>query len=128
VIKRDECMPLLLAACPSFREPWNAYVADPVYDEELLYIHFGELARHLVDLLRAGTAAEFAAVFAVVERLHLDGDEYVREAATIGLLEGIQNLALGEKIELAQFVPHLQPETAKWWAKLIDWWDGKPVE
>jgi len=32
-------------------------------------------------------------VFKVVERLHLEGDHFVKEAATIGLLEDIQNIA-----------------------------------
>jgi hypothetical protein len=31
----------------------------------------------------------FPAVFEIIERMHLKGDHYVKEAATIGMLEGI---------------------------------------
>lgn len=35
---------MLLEACPSFRARWTAYVAEPEYDESLLYVHLGEFA------------------------------------------------------------------------------------
>jgi hypothetical protein len=124
VIAKDEVMPLLLQACPSFVEPWKAYSAEPTYEEGLLYIDLGEFAHHLVELMRAGPTSEFAAVFDVVERLHLDGDAYVKEAATIGLLEGIQNVAGNTGVDPERFVPHLKAESAKWWAELDGFWGG----
>jgi hypothetical protein len=72
---------------------WAEYVAEPEFDESLVYAHLGEFARHVVEQMKAGATGEFAAVFDAVERLHVDGDEYVREAATIGLLEDLQNVA-----------------------------------
>jgi len=124
VITRDQVMPMLLAACPSFEQPWNDYVSDPTYDEELLYIHLGEFARHMVSLQKAGHTAEFKAVFGVTEALHLEGDPYVREAATIGLLEGIQNVAGNSELDPESFFPYLLPESAKSWKKLNAFWDG----
>ena len=125
MIVKDEVMPLLLKSCPSFREPWDGYVASPSYEAGLLYVDLGEFAHHLVELMRRGSAAEFAAVFDVVERLHLDGDSYVKEAATIGLLEGIQNVAGNTGVDPVAFAPHLKPESAKCWKELNGFWGGK---
>jgi hypothetical protein len=116
-------MPLLRAACPSFEAPWQTYVADATYDARLLYVHLGEFARHLVGLMVEGRLSDFEAIFDVIERLHVEGDSYVKEAATIGLLEGIQNVA-GDRTDPEAFVPYLKPETAKWWRALNAWWDG----
>jgi hypothetical protein len=116
-------MPLLLAACPSFEGPWRAYVSDPIYNDELIYVHLGEFARHLVDLMIQRRVSEFAAVFAAVERLYIDGDVHVRRAATVGLLEGIQNVS-GGKTDPEGFVPYLKPRTAVKWQLLNDSWSG----
>ena len=64
-------------------------------------------------------------MFDVVERLHVDGDSYVKEAATIGLLEGIQNVAGHHGVDPEVIVSHLRTESAKWWAELNRFWDGK---
>ena len=53
----------------------------------------GELAHHMVDLIKSNQTSEFLAVFDVIERLHIEGDHYVKEAGTIGILESIQNVA-----------------------------------
>lgn len=124
MITRDEVMPMLLAGCPSFEEPWREYVGDPTYQAGLLYIDLGEFAHHLVRLQKAGETSEFGSVFLVVEELHTDGDAYVREAATIGLLEGIQNVAGNNGLDPGAFHPYLQPESAKWWGKLNAFWNG----
>jgi hypothetical protein len=42
---------------------------------------------------------------------------------TIGLLEDIQNIAGSRDAEA--FVPYLKPESARWWAELNRFWDGK---
>ena len=57
--------------------------------------------------------------------MHLDGDQYVKEAATIGMLEGIQNVALNSGVEPESFVAYLKPESAKWWRQLNDFWEAK---
>ena len=126
MITAGEVVPLLLEACPSFGTRWAAYAAAPTFDESLLYIHLGEFACHLVDLMRSASTEEFRAVFELnlVERLHTDGDPYVSEAATIGLLEGLQNHASSAGVDPGSFEPHLGPESARWWAKLNGFWDG----
>ncbi len=99
--------------------------ATPSYEDGLLYLDLGEFAHHLVDLVRTSTTGELPAVFDVVERLHVDGDSYVKEAATIGLLEAIQNVAGHDGVAPEAIVSHLRPESAKWWAELNRFWEEK---
>jgi hypothetical protein len=103
-------MPLIRAACPSFKERWKAYVSDPIYDEELLYVHLGEFASHIVELMVQGRVSEFEAVFDAVERLHVDGDLHVRRA------DG--------KTDPEGFVRYLEPQTARKWQLLNAAWKG----
>jgi hypothetical protein len=61
----------------------------------------------------------------VVERLHLEGDADVREAATIGLLEGLQNIAAHAGVDPDRFKVFLLPESARWWHELERFWRGE---
>jgi hypothetical protein len=124
VITAADVIQVLLEACPSFRARWAVYVADPAYDESLLYVHLGEFALHVVELLTSRSTGEFAAVFDAAERLHVEGDSFVKEAATIGLLEGLQNAAGHAGLDPGAFVPYLRPESARWWAELNGFWAG----
>lgn len=124
MITKAQVMPLLVEACPSFSETWKEH-RDYWGEEELLYIDLGEFAQHLVNLYVSGRSEEFAPVFNVVERLHNKGDSFVREAATIGLLEGIQNIAGNSGIDPENFVRHLGPQSKEWWKRLNNFWSGK---
>jgi hypothetical protein len=124
MIMKEQVMPLFLKACPSFTEKWKEHRA--IYeDEDLLYVDLGEFAHHLVELYKANQTDEFPAVFEIIERLHLEGNAYVKEAATIGMLEGIQNVAGNSGVDPEEFFPYLKPESAKWWRQLNDFWNGK---
>jgi hypothetical protein len=124
MITQDEVMPILLGVCPSFCQRWKEHKA--FYDkEDLLYLDLSEFARHLIELYQGSQTGEFAEVFNAVERLHLEGDEFVREAAVIGLLEGIQNIAGNSGVDPESFFTYLQPKSRKWWRQLNDFWNGK---
>lgn len=120
-------MPLFLKACPSFAGRWKEH-REYYGEEALLYIGLGEFAEHIIDLYRQGRIQEFLAVFHTVEELYTEGDEYVKEATTNGLLEGIQNIAGHRGLDAEVFVQYLKPETRKWWKKLNDFWEGKTVK
>ena len=65
VILKEQVIPLLLNACPSFSERWKEHHA--LYDdEELLYVDLGEFAHHLIELLKNNQRNEFPAVFDVI--------------------------------------------------------------
>ncbi len=118
-------MPLLVAACPSFEAAWREYAADDLYDADLVYVHLGELARHVVELAAVGRAAHLAELFRAIERLNVEGDAYVREAACVGALEAIQNEALHRGVPLALFEPLLLSESARSWYALERFWAGR---
>jgi hypothetical protein len=75
--------------------------------------------------ISSATNCKMWLIFGIIEKLYVEGDEYVKEAATIGLLEGIQNITGNRRLDPEVFVQYLKPESAKWWKKLNDFWDGK---
>ena len=119
-------MPLLLRACPSFAPAWQAFLAEWRGEDDLpLYVALGDLARHLIGLVERGETAELPAVFRVVERWHMEGDNYVREAASVGLLEDLQNLnPHAHGTDPAQFEAMLGPESRRCWYELRRSWEG----
>ena len=118
----------LLQADPSFCAKWETFLEEYRSDDELpLYLALSELARHLIQDLETGNTHRFGAVFDVVERWHIKGHPYVKEAATVGLLEDLQNGYLHRKTSSGDFLPWLQPETLAWWTKVHELWaTGKP--
>jgi len=123
-ITKEQVMPLLLGACPSFSERWEKHRA--IYDDEnLLYVDMGEFANHLVELYQSNEIREFPAVFKIIETLHLEGDDFVKEAGVIGILESIQNVAGNSGLGPELFVQYLRPESVKWWQQLNDFWNGE---
>jgi hypothetical protein len=119
----------LLQADPSLREKWEIFQEQYRSDGELpLYLALSELARHLIHDLETGNTHRFDAVFDVVERWHIHGDPNVKEAATVGLLEDLQNGHLLCKTSSEDFLPWLRPETLGWWTKVHEFWAiGKQI-
>jgi len=120
MINREQVIPLILETCPSFRDAFSQ--SD---DKDLPYVVMGDLARHLLGLYRTGQTAEFDGLCEVVERLHVDGEPYVKELATIGFLEGVQNVWTNNGEDPEHFCRFLLPESRKWWKDLNDFWQGK---
>jgi len=120
-IEQHQVMPMLLNACPSFRETWEASLKRS--DTALLYISLGEFARHLRELYIIDNVNEFPAVATVIENLHVNGTPYVKEAASVGLLENIQNSWRNNGIDPEEFAKFLKPESKKWWKSLNDFWN-----
>jgi hypothetical protein len=125
MIRREQVIGLLLEACPSYHARWEAYRLAPEFDAELLYVHLGDFAGHVVDLLARDARDDLAGISRAVERLHLEGDDYVKESATIGLLEGIQNVAGDRNVSTERLEAALDVETRRWWRSLDAFWSGK---
>lgn len=125
MITKDQMMPLLIAVCPSFLPTWNEMQAEQDEEERLYYIELASLARHLVKLQIDGRTEDFGEVFSVIERLHVEGDDFVQNAVTIGLLEDIQNIAGNEGLNPGKFIPHLHPISKSWWLALNKFWNGE---
>jgi hypothetical protein len=82
MIGKIDMMQPLLEACPSFQAAWDAFLLE--WSEETdkpIYLALAELARHLISMLAAGDASDLTRAFAGVERWHLEGDAFVREAS-----------------------------------------------
>lgn len=119
-------LPRLVAACPSFTLKWEEHKRE-YFDEEdyLPYVALGEFNSHVVELYIEGATQELPSVFEEVERLHLEGDAYVKEAATVGFLEGVQNVIGNRGLNADVFLPFLGPESRKWWDQLNKFWAGE---
>ncbi|MDR6955263.1 hypothetical protein J2X65_004642 [Ancylobacter sp. 3268] len=128
LITRSVMFEPLLAADPSFRPRWNEFIAE--WEEEgdfPLYLALHSLAEHILERHKDGDTVRFSDIFAVVECWHTEGDDYVKEAATIGFLESLQNLSGGNDRQIATIEPWLGLETRRWWDKLDRFWDGDVV-
>jgi hypothetical protein len=132
-VTRANMFEAILVADPSFLPHWQKFNVDWADDAEPpLYLALASLAEHLLERLGRGDTEGFGSVFAIVETWHADGDAYVSEAATIGLLESFQNQLGGndrsyrrrDGVTAAALEPWLGPETKRWWYKLYRFWDG----
>jgi hypothetical protein len=119
-------LPRLVLACPSFAEKWEEHKRE-YFDEEdyLPYIALSEFDNHIVQLFATGSIHEFPAIFAEIEQLHLLGEPYVKEAATIGCLEGLQNIMGNRGMDPDVLRPYLGAESTKWWDQLNQFWNGE---
>ncbi len=126
MIYRDEMLPLLVSACPSFLENWEEHKREYRDEENYLpYIAIGEFSHHLVELYKSKKTKEFPAVFTEIERFHIEGEAYVKEAATIGCLEGLQNVAENRGLDANVFLQYLGPESTRCWKELNKFWNGE---
>jgi hypothetical protein len=117
-------MPALIAACPSFEARWREMLDERPQADQGVYIGLGEFATHLVALLRPDETTEFPGVFAAVERLFRDGDDGMRVALKVGLIEGIGNVASNQQgwPFAARFRTWLGPAATTAWDDLHREW------
>lgn len=126
VITRDEMIGLLLKADPSLQSAWDEYLEDHGdLEQPLLYLALAEFARSLKIKLQSQNTERFPEIFEVVERWHIEGDKFVRTAATVGLLEDLQNEHEYTTGRPDDFIRWLKPTTLRFWQKVEAFWrDG----
>ena len=117
MLSADDVRPLLVAAVPAFQGPADG--------DGLPYVDAAAFAAHLVGRFVAGDEGDVAAGCAAIERLHVEGDDYVRTLATMGYLEDIQNASLRAGLDLDRWLPFLGAESLRWWRCLIASWSGE---
>jgi hypothetical protein len=130
VIDQDQMMGVLLNACPSFAPHWQTFLDEwASHSDELpLYLVLGDFARHVIGFLERHEIDWITNVFTAVECLQNEGDQYVREAMTIGFLENVQNSNLHPNgTDPEQFRQYLGPVTVKFWDKLNRFWQNGEV-
>ena len=129
MIGKDLMMDMLIDVCPSFRPKWEAFRDHwkESADDLPIYLALADFARHLIGMLERSETANFLSIFQAVERLQLEGENFVREAVVVGLLEDLQNLNLHSKTNPGQFQPFLGDESRKAWGELREFWlSGTP--
>lgn len=124
VITQSQMFTPLLQAYPAFTPQWEAFLEEWGEEKELpLYLLFGDLSRDIENLYQANHFATLKDIFAVIELWHVEGDAYVKEAATIGVLESLQNTNIITAFNPDQFVEFLGPVSKTFWFKVEGFWD-----
>ena len=115
----------LLEAAPDFEATWREFESEWRGEAEgpPVYLLLGELARYISQQLELGNENELVRIFAVVEHWHTQGDKYVREAASVGLLEDLQNTNVVAESTPASCLKYLGPESLRWWRKVEAFWE-----
>ena len=117
MITRDDIASSMSKAFPDFAQDGN--------DRDLPFIVLGNFARFLLHLQESREEQQLDKAVKLIEQLYVEGDRYVREAATIGLLEGIQNLWGHAGTDPEIFGRRLLPESRRWWDSLNKFWQNE---
>ena len=120
----------MLEAHPEFSELWDEFVKEWSSEPEGLphYVLISDVVRECSKILASGQKYRIRKVLSVVERWLLEGDPYVREAATVGFIEDLQNGNLHEGTTPEDFVEFLGPECSFWWKKVERFFShGEPI-
>lgn len=121
-MKKDEVVPLLLAACPSALPRWREYSRKESIGA---YIDVAEFVHHIVEGYAEGRMDECPAFFAAIEKMIAEGDQEVIDLALAGLIEGVQNVASHEPFGYHVFEQWLGPLGRQGWAEIEELWKGK---
>ena len=120
-MREPDVLPALLAACPSFRQRWQEYTSDEIYEPNQVYVEVFEFARHFLTLLQKGDVSEFPAVFAAVENILHVGNEEARQAVTTGLLEDLYFEAEETRISPSTWRRFFGPMAMNAWECYLVW-------
>ncbi|MCM3175437.1 hypothetical protein [Paenibacillus sp. MER 99-2] len=127
MIDKEQVMDMLLNACPSYNKRYEKYVKENYTTDEdkLIYLDISDFLEHVIECYQNKQTNEFDKVFEAIEELHINGNSFVKELATIGGLETLQNKLEHKNVEYGEFEKYLRSESKIWWNNLIDFWNGK---
>jgi len=120
MIEKPQVFEVLVESCPSFAPQWAAHQAE--WGDDMLYEAAGEFAMHLLAIHLDGDQTQLVRAAAAVERLHTEGSPWVRELATAGVLEGVQNVWANRGEDPEQFGKLLPPASRRAWNALNAFW------
>lgn len=92
-----------------------------------IYTVFSSLARYVEKLLENNQKEEIQNIFNLVEKWHINGDEYIQEAATIGFIEEIISLNPKHSMEDENFLPFMGSESKKWASQVKEFWNSGKI-
>lgn len=120
----------MLGVHSDFSKLWKEFTDEWSNEPEDLphYLLISDVVRKCSKMLAEGEKHNVDRVFEVVERWLVEGDPYVREAATVGFIEDLQNVNLHDGTEPRDFIQFLGPESSYWWTKVERFWShGEPL-
>jgi len=118
-------VPILLEACPSAEQAWEAHLA--FWRGETGRGDFndvGVFAEHVVGRIVAGEMGELPAFCAAIESALSEGDPSVRDLVVNGLIEDLQNVASHSPGTAEVIISFLEPKGAQAWARVHQEWRG----
>jgi len=121
MITEEEMLPLLSEVSPGFEAGFLA-ASSKLGSEQPVYPALGQLARYMKVLLDNKDSIALLDIFFVIECWCREGDDYVKEAATVGLIENLQNINVVGSIGVKKFYTYLLPESKKVWHKVARFW------
>ncbi|UYV14977.1 hypothetical protein [Porphyrobacter sp. ULC335] len=128
MITRDDIMGLVRALDPRFEEVAKVFLEqwaeDPTAEIDGLphYLYFAEIADIIGSDFAAGVEFKHRSTFQLIDRLIVEGEHYVSEAAVVGLLEDIQNALKRRRIPLHRAHALLPSESRYQWDDLVRFW------
>lgn len=118
----------LLATCPKYLPEFEAtrkaiYPGEP---PEALdpYFDLGLFTDHLIDLALQQDTKCFPVVFALIEKLLVEGSSDVQNWVGVGVLEGMQNQLANRGGSYVIFEPWLGSRSREVWDAIIKAWGG----
>ena len=117
VIEYNDIVKILSKEFPDFK-----------IDEEILdlpYVVAGSFARYLLECYKTKSLDKLKLGLDFVEKLHVHGDNKTKELATMGFLEGIQNVWGNKGVDSELIFNQLGKESKKWWKQLNKFWQAE---
>lgn len=124
MISKEEMIPMLLAACPGLRAPFEAAMAEWDGPSPGLHLEIMEFVALLLEAYERGDSECVQAAFDTAEKFLAEGDSGTREYAKIGFIEDIQNAASWRSCGAGAFLRFLKPHSKKAWDDLEEFWSG----
>lgn len=90
----------------------------------LPYCAAGDFALFLLGLYKKDDMSKLKEGLYFIEGIYHSKDSKTRELATIGYLEGIQNVWGNNSVNPEKIYEYLGDESKKWWVKLNAFWNG----
>jgi len=112
----EDVVDALLSEFPAFEVDEDEY--------ELPYVVAGYFTSFILQAFKDGDRETYLSGLDFIERLHLDDSDRVRNLATVGFLESIQNTWSRELLDANIPFNDLGEESKKWWIRLNRFWDG----
>jgi hypothetical protein len=109
-LNKGHALDLVLSAAPEFRPMLESFRAEWGDEVPGLCSEFSELSDFVIAKLQSGATDGLRVLLETVERLMVEGDEEVKDAAATCFLENLMN-ATPDRISPAAVVPLLGPES-----------------